>query len=195
MKPGDPYQATKAEGEKVARQYFKDGLPGTVVRPVGIYGPGDRRFLKLFRLIDKGRFPMIGRGDVLYHMTYIDDLIDGFMRAARREEARGEVFTIGGPEYSTVRKLVNLVADVLGRPRPKLRVPFAPVYAASVVCDRVCRAIGVSPPLYPRRLDFFSKDRAFTIDKARRLLEYEPQVGLREGLERTAAWYKQEGWL
>jgi nucleoside-diphosphate-sugar epimerase len=195
MKPGDHYQKTKAEGERIARKHFAAGLPGVVVRPAGIYGPGDRRFLKLFRAINHRSFPMVGKGEALYHLTYIDDLIDGFIRAARRDEALGEIFTIAGPQYTTIRQLVDLIADVLEKPKPKLRIPFAPVYAASVVCDKLCRSVGVSPPLYPRRLDFFWKDRAFSIDKARRILDYEPKVDLKEGLTRTAEWYKQQGWL
>lgn len=193
VKPGDHYQASKLDGERLALDYFKDRLPGTVVRPVGIYGPGDTRFLKLFRPIQKGHFVMIGKGDVLYHMTYIDDLVDGFLLAGEKPEALGEVFTIAGPRYTTLRELVDTIADVLGRPRPRLRVPFKPVYYASVVCDTVCRAINVNPPLYPRRVEFFELDRAFSTSKAERLLGYRPRVDLDDGLSRTAAWYREQG--
>jgi nucleoside-diphosphate-sugar epimerase len=55
--------------------------------------------------------------------------------------------------------------------------------------------IGVSPPLYPRRVEFFSKDRAFSIEKARRLLGYNPQFDLSQGLRRTALWYRENGFL
>ena len=191
--PGDHYQESKLEGELVAMEYFRDRLPGCVVRPVGIYGPGDTRFLKLFKPIQKGHFVMIGKGDVLYHMTYIDDLVDGFMLAGENDAALGEVFTIAGPEYTTIRELVDTIADVLERPRPRLRVPFAPVYAASVACDLVCRAIRVNPPLYPRRVEFFELDRAFSTNKAELMLGYKPKAGLRDGIARTAAWYRNKG--
>jgi nucleoside-diphosphate-sugar epimerase len=194
-KPGDHYQATKMDGELLALARFKNGLPGSVVRPVGIYGPGDTRFLKLFRPINKRIFVMIGSGRVLYHMTYIDDLVTGIISCGTRDEALGEVFTIGGPGYTTIRELVDLIAKVLGKPKPKLRLPFIPVFAAAILCDRLCRPLGIEPPLYPRRVEFFHKHRAFTIDKARRMLGYEPQVGLEEGLARTAEWYRQQGWL
>jgi len=59
-----------------------------------------------------------------------------------------------------------------------------------VVCDKVFRAVGLSPPIYPRRVEFFMLDRAFSVDKARRLLGYEPEVSLDEGLRRTSEWYK-----
>jgi nucleoside-diphosphate-sugar epimerase len=193
--PGDHYQDSKLEGELLARGYVERGLPVTVVRPVGIYGPGDTRFLKLFRAIYRNRFVMIGSGRTLYHLTYIDDLVKGLMLAGRTPAAVGEVFTIAGRRHTTLRELVDLIADVLGKPRPRLRVPLAPVLAASVVCEKVCRAVGVSPPLYPRRVEFFAHDRAFDIAKARRLLDYEPAVDLEEGIRRTAAWYKAQGIL
>jgi nucleoside-diphosphate-sugar epimerase len=193
FKPGDHYQQSKLDGELLALNYARAGLPVSVVRPVGIYGPGDTRFLKLFRPIQRGRFVMIGDGDVLYHMTYIDDLVDGFILAGERPEALGEVFTIGGPEYTSIRELVDAIANVLERRPPRLRVPFRPVYWASVVCDSLCRALNVSPPLYPRRVEFFELDRAFSTDKAQQLLGYRPKVRLPDGLARTAAWYKDEG--
>jgi len=193
--PGDHYQRSKLEGELLALEYFRDGLPGSVVRPVGIYGPGDTRFLKLFRPVARGKFVMIGNGEVLYHMTYIDDLVTGFLLAGEHPNAVGEVFTIGGPRYTTLNVLVEKVAAACGVDPPRLRVPFAPVYWASVVCDRVCKVIGVNPPLYPRRTEFFHLDRAFSIDKARRLLGYEPRYDLDEGLKRTADWYREEGLL
>lgn len=192
FKPGDHYQQSKLDGELLALEYSRSGLPVSVVRPVGIYGPGDTRFLKLFRPIQRGRFIMIGSGNVLYHMTYIDDLVEGFMLAGERPEALGEVFTIGGPEYTTIRELVDAIATVLERPPPRLRVPFQPVYWASVVCDYLCRAVNVSPPLYPRRVEFFELDRAFSTRKAEQLLGYTPKFSLPEGLARTAAWYREQ---
>ena len=191
--PGDHYQQSKLDGELLALEYFRDKLPGTVVRPVGIYGPGDTRFLKLFKPVQKGQFVMIGKGDVLYHMTFIDDLVEGFMLAGEKDEALGEVFTIAGPEYTTIRELVDAIAGVLDKKSPRLRVPFLPVYWASVVCDILCRAINVSPPLYPRRVEFFELDRAFSTDKAQKMLGYQPEVSLAEGLARTATWYKEQG--
>jgi len=196
FRPGDHYQQSKLDGELLARKYFDEQrLPGTVVRPVGIYGPGDTRFLKLFRSIARRRFLMIGKGDVLYHLTYIDDLISGFVLAGTKDEAVGQVFTIGGPEYTTLNVLVEKIARIVGVKPPSLRIPFAPVYAAAWVCDKVCRTLRVSPPLYPRRVEFFQLDRAFAIDKARTLLGYEPEYALDAGLAKTAEWYRRNGLL
>lgn len=191
--PGDRYQQTKLEGELFARAAFEQGLPGTVVRPVGIHGPGDTRFLKLFRPIAKRRFVMVGRGQSLYHMTYIDDLIDGFLLAAEKDAALGAVFTIGGAKYTTLKELVDLIADVLDVPPPRLRVPYWPVNVAAHLCPMLCKPFKIQPPIYPRRVEFFKKSRAFSIEKARKRLGYEPKVSLRDGLAKTAAWYREEG--
>lgn len=195
-KPGDHYQQSKMEGEQLVLDYFRDkGLVGSVVRPVGIYGPGDTRFLKLFRPISRGRFVMIGSGKTLYHLTYIDDLVEGFLLAGEKEEAVGEIFTIGGRRYTTLNELVNLIARVSGAPPVRWRIPYAPVHVAAVACAGISRVLGVNPVLYPRRVEFFAKSRAFSIEKARRLLGYEPRVDLEEGLRRTAEWYREQGWI
>lgn len=193
-KPGDHYQESKMEGEKIALSFFdKYDLEGVVVRPLGIYGPGDMRFLKLFRFINNGKFRMIGSGEVLYHLTYVEDLVQGFILAGEKESAVGNVYAIGGDEYLPLKELVGIIADVLDKPIPKRHLPLKPIYLASIVCENICRPLGIEPPLYRRRLDFFTKDRAFDITKARQELGYQPKVSLRDGLARTAKWYREQG--
>jgi len=190
--PEDHYQETKLEGELLAREYFAAGLPGVVIRPAGIYGPGDLRFLKLFKSVQSGWFPMIGSGKTLYHFTYIDDLVEGFMLAATQPRALGEVFTIGSAQHSTVGQFVKDIAEALNCAPPRFHIPAWPVQVAAVLCEKICTPLGINPPLYPRRLEFFMLDRAFTIAKARELLSYEPKVGMKEGIARTAAWYREQ---
>ena len=194
--PGDAYQQSKLEGERIAARYMaEERLPITIFRPAGIYGPGDLRFLKLFRGIKRGRFPMIGDGEALYHWVYIDDLLDGIVRCGTADEAIGETYILAGPEYTTLNKLVATVAEELGGRPPWLRIPLAPVYAAAAACEAVCRPLGLEPPLHRRRVDFFTKSRAFDIAKARHQLGYAPQVSIREGIGRTGAWYAEQGLL
>jgi dihydroflavonol-4-reductase len=194
--PGDLYQESKLEGERMAARYMAQRrLPITIFRPAGIYGPGDLRFLKLFRGIKRGRFPMIGDGRTLWHGVYIDDLVDGIVRCGTVDQAVGETFILGGPEYTTLNELIALVTDAVDASPPRLRIPLAPVYAAAAVCEAICRPLGLEPPLHRRRVDFFTKSRAFDIAKARRELGYAPQVSIREGVARTGAWYAEQGLL
>jgi len=193
--PGDIYQETKLEGELLAAKAFAGGLPGAIVRPAGIYGPGDMRFLKLFRTIHKRQFRMFGTGEVLYHFTYVADLVEGILLAGTEPKALGETVIIGGAHYIPLNELVRLVADAVGVAPPRGRLPIAPLLAAARVSEAVCRPLGLNAPLQVRQCDFFLKDRAFDISKARRLLGFTPSVALDDGLRRTAEWYFQEGHL
>jgi nucleoside-diphosphate-sugar epimerase len=194
--PGDLYQESKVDGEKLVRRFFQEhDFPGVVVRPVGIYGPGDMRFLKLFKFIYNGKFRMLGSGKVLYHMTYVDDLARGILLAGEKKEALGQVFTIGGNGYLTLAELVERVAAALKVPVPRKSFPVWPVWLAGLLCEIACRPFGLEPPLYRRRVEFFIKDRAFDISKAKRLLGYQPQVDLDTGLRLTADWYRAQNLL
>ncbi|MEJ2502154.1 MAG: oxidoreductase, partial [Gemmatimonadota bacterium] len=66
---------------------------------------------------------------------------------------------------------------------------------AATLCERICRPLGIDPPLHKRRVEFFIKPRAFTNAKARRELGFRPRVPLAEGVRRTAAWYVEQGHL
>ncbi|MBN2088576.1 NAD-dependent epimerase/dehydratase family protein [candidate division KSB1 bacterium] len=194
--PGDYYQQSKVEGEKLALQFFKENkIEGVVFRPVGIYGPGDTRFLKIFKFVNSGTFRMIGRGNILYHLTFVKDLCNGIILCGEKPEAVGQVFTLGGNEYVPLTEYIKILAGALNVPVPKKKMPLWPVWIASVICEALCYPLRISPPLYRRRLDFFTKDRAFNISKAKRLLGYNPKVDLKTGLKITADWYKAEGLL
>jgi nucleoside-diphosphate-sugar epimerase len=194
--PGDYYQESKMEGELLALDFFRrEGLSGVVFRPVGIYGPGDVRFLKLFRYIYSGKFRMFGSGEVLYHLTYIDDLIDGILLVGEAPGVEGEVFTLAGPKYTTLNELVQTIAEVLDVTLSRRHYPVWPVWTAGLVCELLCRPFRIPPPVYRRRVDFFIKDRAFDIQKARHRLGYRPKIDLKTGLRRTAEWYKKNNLL
>ncbi|MEL6522658.1 MAG: NAD-dependent epimerase/dehydratase family protein [Pseudomonadota bacterium] len=195
FKPGDVYQLSKLAGEEIARKAMAEGAPVSVVRPTGIYGPGDDRFLKLFRTIENGTFRMFGSGDIAYHMTYIDDMVQGLILAGEHPAAIGEVFLIGDDSYTTLNGLVGDVADTLGVKKPAFRLPVAPLMAAATVIEFACKPFGIDPPLHRRRVSFFTKARAFSVDKAKRLIGYQPQVPLKDGLARTAEWYREQGLL
>jgi len=194
--PGDYYQESKMQGELLALDFFKEqGLPGVVFRPVGIYGPGDTRFLKLFKYINKGTFRMFGSGEVLYHLTYIDDLVEGIILMGETPDIEGQVITLAGAEYTTLNELVQVIADVLEVKLSQRHYPVWPLWLAGAICEVLCKPFKINPPVYRRRVDFFLKDRAFDITKAKSLLQYNPKVDLFTGLKQTAEWYKSQGLL
>ena len=194
--PGDPYQESKAEGERIALEYMRQKrLSIVVIRPGGIYGCGDLRFLKLFKAIKTGRFAMIGSGEVRNQLVYIDDLIDGILLCATNEKAIGNVYILTGNEPATLNQLAHTLAEVLDVRPTRRRIPFTPVYLAGLLCEMICKPLGINPPLHRRRVKFFSNTRWFDISKARAHLGYQPKVDLRTGLARTAKWYQEQGFF
>jgi nucleoside-diphosphate-sugar epimerase len=127
--------------------------------------------------------------------VYIDDLVQGFLLALERPEAVGEAFIVGGPRYVSQADLAQMIARHTGGGVLPLHVPAAPLRWAAAVCEAVCIPLRVEPPLHRRRVEFWTKSRAFSIAKARRVLGYAPQVELEDGIARTCAWYRQAGWL
>jgi nucleoside-diphosphate-sugar epimerase len=196
LKPGDIYQVTKLEGEQLARAAGqRANIEVTIVRPSGIYGPGDRRLLKLFRGVARRRWVTLGRGEIYYHLTYIDDLVQGFLRCGEQPAAANRTYILAGGEVTTLNELVALIADAAGVPLPKLHLPVWPVWMAGAACEAVCAPFGIEPPVYRRRVDFFTKSRAFDISRARAEIGFAPDVSLRDGLRRTIEWYRTHGWL
>ncbi|MBN2102747.1 NAD-dependent epimerase/dehydratase family protein [bacterium] len=191
--PGDHYQASKMEGELLVLEYIqKKNLPAVIFRPVGIHGPGDMRFLKFFKYIQNGKFHMFGSGQVLYHLTYIDDLVNGILLCGTVQGIEGEIFTLGGEGNTTLSDFVETIAKILNKPLSKIHYPVWPLWVAGAFFEAVCRPFRIHPPIYRRRVEIFMKDRAFDISKAKRILGYQPKVSLEEGLKRTAAWYMEQ---
>jgi len=196
LKPGDVYQVTKLEGEQLAREAgARLGIEVTIARPTGIYGPGDRRLLKLFRGVARRRWITLGGGEIYYHLTFIDDLVEGFRLCGTHPAAANRTYILAGGEVTTLNALVALVADVAGVPAPTRHLPVWPFWTAGAICEAICAPFGIEPPIFRRRVDFFTKSRAFDITRARGELGFEPRIGLREGIGRTLDWYRTEGWL
>ena len=195
-RPGDIYQVTKLEGERLAREAAdRSGIEVTIVRPSGIYGPGDRRLLKLFRGVARRRWITLGSGEIYYHLTHIDDLVAGFRLCGEHPAAANRTYILAGGEVTTLNELVALVAASAGVPVPRLHLPVWPFWVAGAICEATCGPLGIEPPIYRRRVDFFTKSRAFDISLARAEIGYAPSVGLREGIQRTLQWYRRHGWL
>jgi nucleoside-diphosphate-sugar epimerase len=196
ISPEDYYQLTKYEGEKVSAEFVKKGLKVTTLRPTAIYGPGDpERFYMLFKMVRRGNFLMFGDGNAHYHPVYIDNLVDSFELAAASEKGNGEVYLIGDENFYTLNELVGSIAKTLEVDLKIYHLPFWPLWTAAVACEALYKPFRIDPPLFRRRVDWFRQNRAFSIEKAKKDLGYQPKVSLKEGLSATARWYREKGYL
>lgn len=194
--PGDIYQKTKLLGELLARECCDaTGIPFTIIRPCAIYGPGDLRLLKLFRLASMRIIPLLGSGQIFYHLIHVNDLIEGFILAAFHPNAKNEVFIIGNDNCYTLNELIDTISNRMGRRGIRVHLPALPFQILGNIVEKICIPFGVEPLIYRRRVDFFTKSRNFTNIKAKQLLDFKPKIRLIDGLQSTCDWYLSKGLL
>ena len=196
LAPGNIYERTKVAAEGMVRELGSArSLPYTILRPADVYGPRDQRLLKLFKGVSAGRFPLFGPGEGRRHMIYVDDVVSGFFRACERESAIGDSYILAGPKACTLRELVAEVQAATGSRRSGPRLPLKPMLALAGVVEDASRVLGVDPPIYRRRMDFFWSDSEFDTTHARQGLDWAPRVDLPEGIRRTLEDYRRSGAL
>lgn len=162
------YAVSKLAGEHLANAYFRHhGLPVVTVRPFNVYGPGQvgEGAIHIFirRALQHEDIVIYGDGSQIRAWCYVDDMVDGLMRAMSRPEAAGESFNIGNARaVTTIYGLAQTVCRILFS---KSKIIFHPPLSADIEL------------------------RVPNLDKARDLLGYEARVDLDEGIARTAAWY------
>ena len=187
--PESIYDITKLEGEREVLQFHREtGFPVVVVRPAWVYGSRCQRTLRLFRSIEGGRFLFVGDGKALRHCIYVDDLIEGFELCANTENAVGQIYNMADNAPILIRELVLKIAEVVGAPLPRFRVPVWAIYPVCLVMEMGCKSFGKEPPISRRSLNFFTGNTSFDISKARRELGFNPKTNLEEGLRLTYDW-------
>jgi nucleoside-diphosphate-sugar epimerase len=170
-RPTSYYGVTKLAAEQLALAYSRDqGLPACSLRLFSVYGPRDRPeklYLKLIRCILEDRaFPLFeGSENHLRSYTYVGDVLDGMVAVLENlDRCVGEIFNIGTDTAITTAEGIRIVEDILGQ-TARIEVK-------------------------PKRAGDQSKTHA-NIEKARRILGYDPKTTTREGLEREIAWYRE----
>jgi nucleoside-diphosphate-sugar epimerase len=184
--PTNIYEQTKLEGERAALDYaHRTGFSVVVVRPAWVYGPRCPRTAKLIRTIAKGRFPIFGSGKNMRHPIYISDAIHGLELCGSTQDNEGEVFIIAGETPLESRELVDVISQELNVRMQKIHLPLFLGRAAGTMLEVLFKWIGRRPPFSRRSMDFFLKENAYSIAKARQRLGYQPQVDLRTGIRKT----------
>lgn len=192
--PGDGYQRTKLEAEQWLEEYAKEsGLSYAIVRPAPIYGPGDKRLLKFFKMSKKGFVLMLGSGKGMYHLVHVDDLTNIFMLAATKPKAESEVFIGAGDEPISIIEMGKTIGKYIGTKPRTIRLPIWPFFLAADISKAIFPRLGMQPPIYRRRVGFYTKDRQFDNAKVRNVLGYKSKYDNETGLEETAKWYLEQG--
>jgi nucleoside-diphosphate-sugar epimerase len=190
------YVNTKIASEQVALQAHAEGrIEATVIRPGDVYGPGSRPWTVLIvETIRKGQFLLPAMGKGIFSPAYIDNLTAGVALAASKPEGAGQVFTISDGVGVTNKEFFGHYYRMLGRKGPRC-VPTAAAMALVSVPETVAAVSGSPTEVKRESMRYFTRTGTYSIEKARRLLGYEPEVGLEEGMRRTEAWLRSQGLL
>jgi len=195
--PCDPqslYGKTKLAGENIVREFGrKTGFPVVIIRPAWVFGTYCPRTLKLYKALQKGRFIMIGKGSNGRHPLYIKDMLQAFKLSLDANEALGQTFLIAGPSALTTSKLVETMCEVANLPFPKIRIPYWVGFAMGLGFEATFKMMGKEPPLSRRSLEFFDTHNAFSIDKARNVLGFNPAYSFESGFLECLEWLKVHG--
>ena len=167
-RPLQPYAASKKGAEALAHAYhYLHGIDISVVRYFTVYGPAGRPDLALFRFtqwITEGRpVQVYGDGEQSRGFTYLDDIARGTIQALK--PLGYEIINLGGHEVITINDLITLIEDVTGK---KATVEYGPAVQADM------------------------RSNWADVSKAGELLGWEPQFGLRQGVEKLYEWYMTE---
>ena len=184
--PTNIYERTKFEGEQAVLDFNRrTGFPVVVMRPAWVYGPRCPRTAKLMRTLSKGRFLFFGDGQNMRHPVYIKDAIQGLELCASVDHINGEVFIIAGESAVPVSELVAAMSKELGVRSPKLHFPMALGLLGGHGLELAFKVLKKQPPFSRRSVDFFRKHNAYSIEKAKRMLGYQPKVDLQAGIRET----------
>ncbi len=192
------YPASKAEAEReVLAANGQDGLVTTALRPHLVFGPGDPHLLpKVLERARAGRLPVVGRGDNLVSLTYVDNAAHAHLCAARRlDPARPGDAPAGRPYFVNQEEPVALwpwlfgIFDALGVPRPRRRVPRSVAYGAGALCEALWATLPLrgEPPMSRFVALQLASSHTYDMGPARRDLGYVERVGLAEATERAIA--------
>jgi nucleoside-diphosphate-sugar epimerase len=171
VNPISPYAVSKYSAERFCRMFHRSyGWPLVMLRPFNAYGPGqtpDRVIPEIIARAFRGQELAMTQGLQTREFNYVEDLVDGFVRAAVTPGIEGEVINIGCGEDISMRDLATTILDLMGNPiTPKFgALPERPAEIMEMRCDNT---------------------------KARALLGWEPKHSLAEGLAKTIEWYKTE---
>ena len=188
-----PYQVSKKLADDYVLSQNSKDFRTTVVRPGNVYGPRDTTtFDKLFDALRVGFMPYIDGGKYLTAPVYIDNLIEGIIRILSNNDSGGQAFILTDGDRITWKEFLEQARKCLGVKHVWLHGgPFWLAWIIVWILDLVFRTFGITAilPLTPGMVDHASHNYSFNIDKARKVLGYDPQISWQEGVLQTVRAY------
>lgn len=207
--PGDetsPYHPTYDYGKTkelaelcLKEKHQTNGLPLTILRPTGIYGPGDLYVtLSTVRAVAHKKLRFLpGKGGTYIHFTYVDDITQGIQKTIEKpKQSIGETFILASDAYITYKEMFTIVAHLLDVPPPVHSIPMSLAKAYLSVVQWNNKRKGIDDfVMHTSLIDTMRTNRAYSNVKAKKTLGFSPQFSYHEGMKKTIDWYKEKNLL
>ena len=191
-KPIEHYGVSKLEAEQVVEDA---SIPWTIVRPSGVYGPGDVDYLELFKAARKRVNLFMGNKKRWFSAIYVDDLVRGILDASTSPNSVGKGYFFADDEPTTWERFQGTIVETVGKRAVTVDIGDRIVGVAGAVGELVTRLDG-KPRLLNRQKARMNYQDAWTCSaaRAREDFDFECEVGHAEGIRRTHEWYRDNGW-
>lgn len=193
-RPITAYGSSKLQAEQACRA-FEDHFRVSILRPPAVYGPRDGDILHMFRWIKFGLLPVMGNEYKLMSMLYVADLARAVV-SVLESDRKGSTYIVSDPDVHSYHDLAETAASLLGTRIRRLPVPVPLVYLIAGATQAVTWLLpNPSVVNLDKVRDLLAAHWICNPEKIRRELGFSTEVRPREGLERTLAWYRGNGWL
>lgn len=195
-KPVSHYAATKILAEQEIQQAFENGLATIAIRPRAIFGPGDTViFPRLIPRLQSGNLPILGDGENVVDLTYIENVVDALLLCAESPaNTLGKKYNISNGEAVKLWKVVERICRELNLETPKRKISYPMANAAASALEFIYRLIPnhPEPPLTRMSVSMMANSTTLDISAARQELGYQPKVSVEEGIDKFLHWWKQK---
>ncbi len=192
--PITAYGRSKLAGEEVIRKY-KDTVNAVIIRPPGIYGPGDKEMYAFFQIVNNRIAPYLGRLSRKLQLVHVDDLAYGVARALGADTQSGRVYFIAENKSYNYRELVGHLCRAVDRFCLPIYVPGFILRIIAWLSEHTMSIFGKTPMFTVEKADEILADWETDVSRARDELGFESQIPFPQGARETVFWYREEAWL
>lgn len=181
----------------LAEQYVRSlsDFPYLVINPTGVYGPRDKDFLVLMKLINRGFEPNIGWGHQKLSFVFVKDLARAVMLSMMSPSVQRCYLVSDGGHYDK-EHFGAAVRKALGKRTLKINIPLVPLRWTIRAVEKLSGWLGSQPFLNAEELnEITSANWLCDSDDIWREIDTAPEFPLEKGVQATIAWYKEKGWL
>ncbi|HET6417500.1 MAG TPA: NAD(P)-dependent oxidoreductase [Polyangiales bacterium] len=193
-RPIEYYGQSKLEAERVVEEESA-GIPWTILRPSGVYGPGDVDYFNLFKSAMRGWNVFFGNRDRLMSVIYVDDCVRGILEGAQHPSSEAKGYFLTSEQQVSWEQFQSEILRVVDRRVRTINLPSQLVTVAALGGELATR-VDKKPRLLNLQKAKMGAQQAWTCvgDAARRDFGFEAQIGLSEGIRLTHEWYQANDW-